>query len=151
MAIHMCLKLKRNKKNAFLLLEVLTALSILSFFLPSLFKDQKLYYKEVKKISFYNQLESAFKKHLFEVFGSLYEDPYYSLIEEMDLNPRVVAYKDIVVGNKTYRTFLTLQKEEEAEQAVNYQIKASLKVVGLPYEKKDYQSNIQNLYLKKSN
>ncbi len=144
-------KLQNRKRNAFILLEVLTALSLLSFFLPTLFKDQKIYLNEVKKLTFNNELESAFKKHLFDLFDMLYKNKYYKLIQDLESRPQKIAYEDLTINKDRYKTYLILQKEDEKPNDVNYHISVSLEVVGLPLERKSYKSNIQNFYLKKPN
>lgn len=142
-------KLKNRKKNAFVLLEVLTALSLLAFFMPSLFKNQKIYRHEIEKLSFYNAFECAFKEQVFNLYEKIHEDKYFEQIENVHLVPLETQYSATFVNGKSYETLLILERDFENEKADNYQVKASLKVIGLPYERKSYESNIQNFYLKK--
>ncbi len=142
-------KLRSRKKNAFILLEVLTALSLLAFFMPSLFRNQKIYRREIEKLSFYNAFECAFKKQVFNLYEELHEDQYFEKIENLNLMPLTTKYSETLVNGKSYKTMLTLERDLENEKADNYQVKASLKVIGLPYERKEYESNKQNFYLKK--
>ena len=142
-------KLKSRKKNAFVLLEVLTALSLLAFFMPSLFKNQKIYRREIEKLSFYNAFECAFKEQVFNLYEKIHEDKYFEQIENIHLTPLETQYSETLVNGKSYETLLILERDFENEKADNYQVKASLKVIGLPYERKSYESNIQNFYLKK--
>ncbi|MCH9633222.1 MAG: hypothetical protein S4CHLAM6_15750 [Chlamydiae bacterium] len=142
-------KLKNRTKKAFILLEVLTALSLLAFFLPSLFKNQKIYRLEIEKLSFYNAFECAFKEQAFNLYERLYDDKYYDQIKNLDLMPLTVKYPDTLINGKAYKTLLILSKNNESSESKNYQVKASLRVVGLPYNRKSYESNTQNFYLKK--
>lgn len=141
---------KSKVKKTFILLEVLIGLSLLTFLLPFLFEDQKLYQKQIDHLNLYNEFEIAFRKEIFYLYQNLYSEPYYSLINTLDEKKYSFDYKDIKVNETIFfKSAIEIQKREKKEQNQNHQIEVSLKVFHFPTDKKNYSSNVQNFYLKK--
>lgn len=145
-------KLKNKSKRAFILMEVLIGLSLLSFLLPFLFEDQKLFQKQIDQLNLYNEFEIAFRKEIFDLYQNLYSEPYYSFIDTLDNKPHSLNYKEIKISpSKTFQSVIEIQKREKKDQNKNYHLEVVLKVLHFPSASQNYSSNIQNFYLKKSN
>lgn len=141
-------KSKKISKRPFLLVEVLLSLTLVSAFIPSILRDQMLYHREIKKLSFLNDLESAFKKHLFNLYYEIHDKKYLSEIAELGDETLSLPYLDLeVVGYKKYKTQLILERHDKNSR--NYHVSARIEVLGLPYKIKSIQKEAQKFWIKK--
>lgn len=141
-------KSKKIKKSSFLLLEVITALTIVSMFMPSVLKDQGLYSLQVSRLEFLNEFENAYREKLFRTFYALHQPSYIDQIKQMDDKPFVIKSGMLKVSgyqSLPYAIILTRRDNE----GVNYQLSMVLKVDNLPFGLKTYQNDPQHFYIHK--
>lgn len=140
---------RKKSKRTFLLLEVLLSMTLVVLALPFFIKDAELYKKKVKELEFYNEFESAFKREVFFLYDSLYQEPYFQKIDRLSSGDLHLEYKKLHIQNKVYPLVLDLHKKKVDDKNQNDQLSLILKADHLPLSSSTYASNVQNIYLKK--
>lgn len=147
----MWLKLNKTKK-AFILLEIILSLTLLSLSLPFISTDTLSLKKELKRAYYLNQIENQLSRILFHHYYTLHENSsYYSYVKEHQQGElRLNEVIELVHGKepKKYPITMTFAHHEIGKNNEYSQIHFTLKVEHLPLGLTDYQTNEQNIYLK---
>ncbi len=141
--------LKYKKRSPFLLVEVLIALILIGSLTPTLFQSQVKYKKQLQTQSFYDDLESALNKYLFNLYYRLHEKDFLHQISLMSASGQELVSPPSLEAPFNHLPIRVLIKRFDKPEHKNFDVQVQVTVESLPFKLPAYVTNTQNYFLKK--